>query len=197
MHKTTGAIIVVLLGCFFSPAIAERPFKPALSFPKAADPFTKAKYNKDGYVDKSGRIRNGGLGCSAYTSVVLHRMRHGKGWQKPYSLKVHQWYGDRIAKHFGLKQAGRFSAKTLLNGASTKQLVATGKLKANILYVFNVRKGKQGHVGFVRVKADGKMIQSHYSGLPRYQGLATGDFRIWLRASQYRIANVELFAVPE
>jgi len=167
------------------------------SFAQAAKPYSSAKYNADGYVGAGGAIRGGGLGCSAYVSVVLHRMRYGMVWRKHYSLKVHQRYGDVIARNFGLKSAGRFRASSLLSVKATRKLMASGKLKPNGLYLFNVRRGKQGHVGFLRVKQDGRLIQSHYSGMKQYNGLATGDFRRWLRASRYRTEPIQLFRIRE
>lgn len=71
-------------GCVVSqlPAMAEaaNAFRPVMSFEDAARPYLKEQYAKDGYVDRSGVVRNGGLGCSAYVSVVLHRMRDGPDW---------------------------------------------------------------------------------------------------------------------
>jgi len=61
-------------------------FRPQMTIDEAAKPFLKERYAKEGDVDLSGRVRNGGLGCSAFVSVMLHRMRDGPDWLKSYDL---------------------------------------------------------------------------------------------------------------
>src|SRR5262249_38091571 len=145
--------------------------------------------------DAQGKIQNDGLGCSAYTSVVLHRMRDGEDWLKHYDVKVYQWYGEKAAEHFGLAKAGRFQASDLVDPKKTHELISSGKLEAGSLYLFNARKNEQGHVGFVRVDAESQMEQWHYSSISK--GLFGGAFRTWLKRSLYRDAEVELYRVPE
>ena len=172
-----------------------RLLRPKMSFAQAARPYQGLRYDLGGYVGADGKVRRGGLGCSAYTSAVLHRMRDGEGWLARYNLSVHQWYGERAAEHFGLVKAGRFASADLLDARRTRALIAEGKLRPGALYYFNARRGKNGHVGFVRVGAAGELEQSHYSSI--VGKLYTGDYRGWLRASLYRTAAVELYAVPE
>jgi hypothetical protein len=169
--------------------------QPRMSYDDASRPYEGFKYNLNGYVAPTGKIVGDGLGCSAFTSVVLHRMRDGEDWLKNYDPKVYQWYGEKAAVHFGLEKAGRFASADLLEVAKTKDLIAAGKLRAGALYYFNARKDKNGHVGFVRVEANGGLRQKHYSSISK--GLMTGDFREWLRVSMYRSAEVELYFVPE
>ena len=47
------------------------------------------------------------------------------------------------------------------------------------------------------IKPDGTLIQSHYSGMSKYDGLASGDFRQWLGKSQYKAQNVMLYLLPD
>jgi hypothetical protein len=169
--------------------------KPRMSFAEASRPYEGLKYSLSGWVGRDGKVRGGGLGCSAYTSVVLHRMRDGAAWLGRYNIKVHQWYGDRSARYFDLSKAGTFPASDLLEAARTQALLRDGVLRPGTLYYFNARKGKSGHVGFVRLKADGGLEQRQYSSLAK--GLYKGDFRVWLRRSMYRSATVELYVVPE
>src|SRR4051794_2097522 len=75
-----------------------------MTFEEARRPYARSAYVYSGHVARDGTVRNGGLGCSAFTSVVLHRMRDGDGWLARYDLRVHQWYGHRAAEHFGLVQ---------------------------------------------------------------------------------------------
>ncbi|MEM7474857.1 MAG: hypothetical protein AAF483_07685 [Planctomycetota bacterium] len=166
-----------------------------MSFSDAAKPYTDSRYAFEGYVDKSGQIQGGGLGCSAYVSVVLHRMRNGPAWLKSYDLRVHQQYGDEIAKHFGLRPAAKVSAADLCKKQTVLRLVESGRLKKNGLYLFDTRNGKAGHVGFLRIKSDGSVIQSHYSGMKQYNGLASGEFSNWLTNSQYRKQQIQLFQI--
>jgi serine/threonine protein kinase len=168
---------------------------PKMSFEEARKPYLNNKYVYSGHVGPDGKVRNDGLGCSAFTSVVLHRMRDGSEWLERYDLNVHQWYGDKAAEHFGLKKVDTFAASDLLDADRTRTFVKDAKLKVGQLYLFNARKDKQGHVGFVRMAPDGALEQWHYSSIPG--GLYTGDFRSWLKASLYRSATVELYLIPE
>jgi hypothetical protein len=169
--------------------------RPRMSFREALAPYTGYRYVYSGHVGADGKVRNGGLGCSAFTSVVLHRMRDGKDWLRRYDPQVHGWYGEKAAEHFKLRKVDTFAAKVLLDPARTAELVKAGKLKGGALYYFNARRQKNGHVGFVRVREGGAIEQWHYSSIAH--GLYRGDFRKWLRASMYRAATVELYVVPE
>ncbi len=147
-----------------------------MTLKEAMTPFHGYAYNFNGHVDSSGEVVQGGLGCSGFVSAVLHRMQHGKDWLKSFNPKVHQLYGDQIAKTFSLPPAGQLDSKTLSNPSALRAKIASGEMKADGLYMFNVRNGQAGHVGFVRVKADGTLEQAQYSGLQAYNGLATGNF---------------------
>ncbi|MCE9530138.1 MAG: hypothetical protein K8T89_03225 [Planctomycetes bacterium] len=169
--------------------------KPQMSFAAAQEPFQKFTYKYNGYVGPDGKVRNDGLGCSAFTSAVLHRMRDGDEWLKAYDPTVHQWYGDKAAEHFGLKKVDQFNSTSLLDPKETLAFLKDGKLAAGQLYYFNARTGKNGHVGFVRLDKEGAIEQWHYSSISN--GLYCGDFRKWLQESMYRAAKVELYVVPE
>jgi hypothetical protein len=190
----TALWLLLALAADGEPARETALVKPRLSFEDALAPYAGHKYKYEGYVGADGKVVNGGLGCSAFTSVVLHRMRDGEDWLKRYDRTVHQWYGDRAAEHFGLKKAGTFGSADLLDERATRALLADGKLTAGQLYLFNARSGKNGHVGFLRPGPDGALEQWHYSSIA--DGLYRGDFRGWLRASLYRGAQVELYLVP-
>ena len=140
--------LVLLLSLSGLTNAGEHPWK--MSFADAAMPYTGSKYHKAGYVGTSGRATRKGLGCSGYTSAVLHRMRDGADWLETYNLRVHEKYGNEIARHFGLELTRKVHASTLLDKALTKALVKGRKLRSG-LYLFNVRRGVNGHVGFVRV----------------------------------------------
>jgi hypothetical protein len=172
-------------------------FSPRMSFENAARPYLNVEYRRDGFVDRQGRVQGGGLGCSAYVSVVLHRIQFGAEWLSNYNLKVHQGYGDAIAGYFRLSHAATVPASSLIDSDGVQSLLAELTIRPGMLYLFNVRRGEQGHVGFVRVKSNGTLIQSHFSGLKSIGGLATGNFASWLTASQYVASDVELYEVPE
>lgn len=188
-----GALVPVL-------ALADEPPRAALvksqmSFDEAMKPYADLKYDYAGYIAKDGKAKGKGLGCSAFTSVVLHRLRDGEKWLDGYDATTYQLYGEDAAKHFALKKAGKFESTALLDEAETKKLVKDGTLNAGELYLFNARREKNGHVGFVRVSEVGALTQWHYSSISN--GLYTGDFRRWLKESMYRAATVELYLVPE
>ncbi len=166
-----------------------------MSFAEASRPYEGHKYVYSGNVGPDGMVRDGGLGCSAYTSVVLHRMRDGADWLRRYDRQVHLWYGDKAAEHFGLKKAGTFASKDLLDVKKSQEVLAGAGVKPGALLFFNARKSKNGHVGFVRVRDGGELRQWHYSSLAN--GLYQGDFREWLRRGMYRDAAVESYFVPE
>lgn len=194
-------LVMCLAAIWASPLPAAPParqeFSAIQSFQSAADPYSKAAYDREGYVDRSGVIHGNGLGCSAYVSVVLHRMRDGADWKTSYDLKVHQGYGDSIAAHFGLQKAASVSAVTLCDARAVQELQSDQTLRTGTLYLFNVRRNEQGHVGFVRVNSNGTLTQWHYSGLKAINGLAAGNFADWLSVSQYRDSDVDLYPVPE
>ncbi len=199
MHRFRAVVVLAVvcpaIEAAGPPAPATALVHPRLTFAEASRPYERLKYSVSGWVGPDGKVRGAGLGCSAYTSVVLHRMRDGDGWLARYETRVHQWYGDRAALHFGLLKAGTFTSADLLSIARTRALLREGKLRAGGLYYFNARKGKAGHVGFVRLDAAGGLRQWHYSSL--VGGLYRGNFRRWLRQSMYRDATVELYVVPE
>src|SRR5262249_47005817 len=130
-------------------------------------------------------------------------MENGDSWKQVYQADIktnqwpHRWYGDAIAAHFHLGPAVEASADDLLDSAKTRKLLDEKKLNPEGLYFFNIRRGIEGHVGFIRVRADGELEQWQYSGLNTYRGLATGDFRKWKSASKYDKQPVELYLVPE
>lgn len=171
-----------------------------MPFPEAAEPYVNAVYCFDGYVDPQGAIRNEGLGCSGYAVAVLYRMRDGERWLKVYQadwakkLRPHQWHGFKIAAHFGQEQHTSLSRAELASTSQIKSRLERGTLKPG-LYFFNVRKDSAGHVGFVRVRKDGTLVQSHYSGMRQYNGLATGAFGDWYAKSQYHGKPVDLYFI--
>ena len=170
--------------------------RPKMGFPEAMKPYEGLAYDYSGHVDATGKVIGKGLGCSAFTSIVLHRMRDGDDWLKHYDTEVFQWYGDRAATHFGLTKAGAFLAEELLDAKKTLALIEAGRLKPGTLYLFNARKHEQGHVGFTRLLRDGKLEQAHFSSMTK--GLYRGDFREWLQRSMYRDkATIEFFVIPE
>jgi len=130
-------------------------------------------------------------------------MQNGDEWLKIYQADAkagkwpHRWYGDEIAAHFKLGPAIETSAADIDDAARIKKLVGEKTLVAGGLYFFNVRNGKEGHVGFVRVSENGGLEQWHYSGLKSYHGLATGDFRKWKDSTVYKDRPVDLYLVPE
>jgi len=69
-----------------------------MSFEAAAEAYYREVYNYDGYVNGRGEVVNGGLGCSGFVSIVLHRMRYGNSWQASYDSKLYQDYGNVIAR---------------------------------------------------------------------------------------------------
>lgn len=174
-----------------------------MSFVAAADSYGDQVYKFDGYVAPDGTVKNGGLGCSGYAVAVLYRMQNGTNWKAVYkadwdkSKKPHQWYGDKIAGHFCLGPATVVKWLDVSNPTKVKSLITSNALKSNGLYFFNVRASTNGHVGFVRVKADGKLIQSHYSGIGNYNGLATENFDNWRKLSIYKNEDVSLYKVSE
>jgi hypothetical protein len=197
-------MLCMLVVCFNTVLPADPPtqppseielVKPKMTFADAMKPYTDMKYDYSGYIDKKGERHGEGLGCSAFTSVVLHRMRDGDKWLPGYDDSVYKLYGEDAAKHFGLKKAGKFESIALLDQAQTKSMLKGGELSGGQLYLFNARKEKNGHVGFVRVTDTGDIEQWHYSSISK--GLYKGDFRKWLQESMYRAATVELYVVPE
>ena len=173
-------------------------FKPKMSFQKAAGPYTNEKYDKNGYVKKDGTIGGNGLGCSGYASVVIQRMKYGDNWKDSYSLTPHKWYGDKFAKHYDFKLKAKIPANVFNDKNKLKtDYLDNDKLKKNGLYYFNVRKGIHGHVGFFRIKSDGRVIQSQYSGLEGINGLATGSPAKWIGKSRYKASEFELYLVNE
>lgn len=192
--RRIGAMIACLaLGA--APFVPDPRLKRArMTFAAAMRPYAGLKYDLHGCLDREGKAGTA-LGCSAFTSAVLHRMRDGDGWRRRYDSRVYQWYGEKAAEHFGLVLAGRFASADLLDADKRRKLAETGKLRAGALYYFNARRGKNGHVGFIRVGKAGEMEQWHFSSIKG--GLYTGDFAEWLRRSLYREAAVELYAVPE
>ena len=167
-----------------------------MTLQEAAEPYLKEKYAAEGYVGGDGTVKGGGLGCSAYATAVLYRMRYGKEWLDTYKTdwkarrRPHEWYGDQIAMYMGLGPAVVLPASAFNDAASVKK----SKTKSG-LYLFMARKDAEGHVGFVRIRDDGQAIQSHFSGLKAYQGLASGDFGVWHRESQYRGLPVSLYFI--
>lgn len=162
----------------------------AMSFADAASGFTAEKYDLNGHVGRDGAVKRGGLGCSGYVSVVLQRMQNGKDWLKQYDLHLHEKHGEDIAKEVGLTLTYTLPSAKVGDAAEVKKLIKAGTLAAEALYMFNV---DNGHVGFVRVKADGALVQSHYSGMKAYNGLATGDFAAWHKASMYKSKPVQFY----
>lgn len=182
-------------------------------------------YNTAGFVDSEGRVvlshkatqkqrdLGVGLGCNSYANVVLHRMRYGKDWLQYWNAEVelpdgtrhrrrtlHTEWGDVIPNALGMQSTGQINATKLLNPETMRDLLTTGKSKAGFYY-FDVRakdnRGNlRGHVGFIRINKNGSIIQSHFSGLSSYKGLATGSLSNWLRNSNYKKADFELYFIP-
>ncbi len=177
---------------------AKRRFEPVMAFARAAAPWAGYAYARGGFVDASGKVRGEGLSPASYVSVVLHRMRDGEPWRRHYSLEVQQWHGDRIAAYFGLAPRRIVSTRDLTDPARTQRLLARDVLRAGGLYLFEARAGRRGHLGFVRVRPNGDLEQAHYAAKRRWNGLATGDFRAWLRAAPtYCKEPLKLYACPE
>jgi hypothetical protein len=174
-----------------------------MSFDEALQPFVGYRYDENGYVDVSGKVRNRALGCSGFATAVLYRLQNGENWLDIYKDDAkagkwpYRWYGDAIAAHFQLGAAIQISPAQVADQSETRRLVDEKVLKSGGLYFFNVRNGRAGHVGFVRLNSDGKFEQWNYSGLKAYRGLGRGDFRKWKSASQYRDRPVELYLIPE
>jgi hypothetical protein len=176
---------------------AQNAFKPNMTFAAAVKNYDSYAYNTDGYVGKTGKVMNGGLGCSAFVSVVMHQMRDGKDFVSgDWDWRLHQKLGKDIAEHFKLPNAGEYAAKELDSPSQTAALLRSGKLAAGQIYLFDAHPG-EGHTGFMRIKEDGQIEQWHYSGMSAYKGLATGDFHKWLEASQYINGKFTLFLLPQ
>ena len=71
----------------------------------------------------------------------------------------HAPHGERAAEHFGLPRAGKFASKELLAADRVRALTEAGTLREGRLYYFNARRGKQGHVGFVRLLPGGSEVR--------------------------------------
>ena len=64
----------------------------AMTFVKAAEPYTGFGYDFNGHVRKDGSMYVAEkLGCSGYVSAVLQRMRLGEEWQSHRQYK-HELY---------------------------------------------------------------------------------------------------------
>lgn len=179
---------------------AEAPHVGAwkMSFKDASIPYSKFSYNKEGFVDGEGKVKNRGLGCSAFVSVVLHRMQNGEQWLESFDWRAHKKTGYELADAFGLSLMATIPSDILTSHIAREALVKSGRLKANALYLFDVWKGrKQGHCGFILVKPNGEFEQFHYSGLKDYQGLTYGNFQEWYEASQYKNEKIQLYGVSE
>ena len=173
-------------------------FKAVSHYSEARKEYTDGSlgYDKDGCIKKNGALKGEGLGCSSYVSAVLHRMKYGEDdWLDKYNVQVHQWYGHRIAEHFELAPVAAPHASLLLDDDSRQSLVDNGIVPA-ALYYFNVRRGVEGHVGFVTIQADGSTEQSHFSSMSKYKGHASGDFVAWLKDSRYSDSFVEIYRMP-
>lgn len=169
-----------------------------MSLKDASAPYSKLKYDKDGYIDKDGNVKNSGLGCSAFVSVVLHRMQNGDQWLESFNWTAHQESGSGLASMFGLPLMATIPASVLGAPAAREALVKSGRLKADALYMFDVWKGTEhGHVGFILVRPNGRFDQFHYSGMQGYEGLAHGDFQKWYESSMYNGEQVQLYGVAE
>jgi hypothetical protein len=193
MHRTYPFILslLALVGCS-----AVKPAAPSgcsISFERAIEPYAHEVYNYDGYVNGKGQVVNGGLGCSGFVSVVLHRMKYGDNWQASYDKTLYQQYGDVIARKTGLPLTAAIDANSLLDRARCKEFFDSRGITPGTLFVFNVRDGIHGHVGFVRLMPDGWLSQFHYSGMEGYKGLAQGNFLDWYSRSMYKASPVELY----
>lgn len=177
-----------------------------LTFDDAVRPYENLAYDANGHVRKSGTLYvPGKLGCSGFASAVLQRMYYGTNWlnHPKYKHELYQWRGDRIAAHFGIDLSAHLAPKQL-QAAGVLELLQAGVLKTNGLYLFNVTAPTReldgawttlGHVGFVRVKADGTLEQRHFSGMSNIDGLARGSFVAWHSASAYREAATSLYSL--
>lgn len=199
MRVVNFKLLLILVFIASSQSISAQTLHKALmSFRDASAPYEGTSYNsKNGYVGRDGKIKNGGLGCGSYASVVLQRMRHGKDWLKYYDVTLHYDYGGIMAKKFGLDEIAKLQPFFLESKERTKILIDSAQVKAGALYYFNIRNGAAGHVGFLRFSATGEIQQYHYSGMDAYKGFAKGDFRKWFFGSQYKASEVQLWFVPE
>lgn len=189
-------ILAVALGIQFGTfaEVGQAAWKAKMSFEAASKPYEHEAYNKNGHIGRKGDIRFGGLGCSGYASVVVQRMKHGRQWLTHYDHTLHQPYGDEFARKVGLRLSWTGKAALLSVTQQTRSLISAGKLEPG-WYFFNIRKGVNGHVGFIQIKSDGEVAQSHYSSLKPWNGRATGNFSRWLGKSMYQSSNVKLFAI--
>jgi hypothetical protein len=205
MRVAAAALAAIILavsagGCDGRVAGSERtkPTWPTgwkMSFEAAVEPYSHEVYNYDGYVSGRGAVVNGGLGCSGFVSVVLHRMRYGDNWQASYDSKLYQDYGDVIARKSGLPLVCIIESNSLVARDRCQAFFDSRGVNVGAIFVFNVRDGVHGHVGFVRVMPDGWLAQFHYSGMEGYKGLAQGDFLGWYLRSMYKASPVELYGV--
>ena len=173
-------ITCLLTLAFLSTASAQ------MSFDDALKGWTGFQYNKEaGLENKSGELTHPGfLGCSGFASIILQRMKYGNdAWLKDFDFKVQQVYGDEAAALMGLKLAG---AKAVSDWKASPP--------AKGFYFFNVRNGKEGHVGFVQIDGS-SWIQHQYSGLSPNNGYVKGSFFDWQAKSQYKNSPVELYLV--
>lgn len=152
---------------------------------KALDGWKDLKYDvTSGLKSKKGDLTTPGyLGCSGFASIIYHRMKYGEDWLKNFDFTVQMVYGDEGAKKLGFSSVGSKTGEDWKNNPPSDGL-----------YWFYVRKGVDGHVGFIDVKA-GKLNQHHYSSMKKYNGYASGEFSDWYPASQYKAEKVELFKV--
>lgn len=153
---------------------------------------------------------NNGIGCSAFVSAILHRMRDGDKWlSDSYDKTLYQLEGHAIAAKWRLVHAADIIGNDI-NSAGIKRLLGEGSFKDGQLYLFAVRIVKadgalqQGHTGFVRVNSNGGLQQWHYSqsgGNGGSGGLLTGDFVAWYKSKGNPYggakASVSLYVVPE
>lgn len=153
---------------------------------------------------------NNALGCSAYVSVLLHKMKHGANWETKFDDKLHQKDGIGIAKEFGLSACRDLAfadwieekdGKPSIKKEAVKKLLI-GKdstesgYKVDVVYLFVVgkfvHKGhtlQGGHTGFLQFKADGSIDTWQYSG--KSDGLCTGAFFDWYTWSGYYVSKDE------
>jgi hypothetical protein len=175
--------------------LSAEPFQWKMSFKRAIEPYAHEVYNYDGYVNGKGAVVNGGLGCSGFVSIVLHRMRYGENWQVSYDSKLYQDYGDVIARKSGLPLVCTIDSNSLVDRDKCRAFFDWRGVNVGAILVFNVRKEIHGHVGFVRVMPGGRLAQFHFSGMPIYNGLAQGDFTEWYLRSMYKASPVEFHGV--